>query len=77
MIEFGERLKKGELDTSNILTTYCIKDDPTVGVNIWQAKNQKCFEEVFALHKGYYKEVMEITQVTTPAEAMKLILENG
>ena len=75
MMELGQKLQSGELDTSNILMTYCIKDDPTVGLNIWQAESQESFEEVFAHHKKYYKDVIEIIQVVTPGEAMKLIIE--
>jgi hypothetical protein len=33
--ELGQKLQDGELDLSNILSTYCIKDDPSVGINIW------------------------------------------
>lgn len=74
MMELGQKLMNGELDTSNIIMTYCIKDDPTVGLNFWQAKNQKHFEEIFTPHKKYYKEI-EVIPVVTPAEAMKLIME--
>lgn len=76
MMELGQKLMSGELDTSNTIMTYCIKDDPTVGLSIWQAKDQKCFEEIFAPHKKYYKEVINVIPVIIPAEAMKLILEN-
>jgi hypothetical protein len=76
MMDFGQKLRSGELDTSQIIMTYCIKDDPTVGMSFWQAENQKSFENVFAEHRVFYKEIMEIIPVATPMDSMKLIIEN-
>ena len=76
MIELGQKLQSGELDTSLIIMTYCMKDDPAVGMAFWQADSQKHFEDVFAQHRVYYKEVIEITPVITPMESMKRIMEN-
>jgi hypothetical protein len=75
MIEFGQKLQSGELDTSHTIMTYCIKDDPTVGISFWQSDSQKSFEEVFAQHRRYYKEVIEIIPAITPIDAMKLLIE--
>jgi hypothetical protein len=76
MIELGQKLQNGELDTSLIMMTFCVKDDPTVGMSFWKANNQKDFEDVFSQFRKYYKEVIEITPVITPMDSMKLILEN-
>ena len=76
MMEFGQKLQNGDIDTSHTIMTYCIKDDPTVGLNFWHADSQQEFEEVFAQHRVYYKEVLEILPVITPMDAMKLIMEN-
>lgn len=76
MIEFGQKLQNGEIDTSLIIMTYCVKDDPTVGMSFWHAHSQRSFEDVFAQHRAYYKEVMEITPVITPMDSMKLIMDN-
>lgn len=75
MIELGQKLQSGELDTSQTILTYCIKDDPTVGMSFWQADNQKSFEDAFAQHREFYKEVLEIIPVITPMDSMKLILK--
>jgi hypothetical protein len=75
MMELGQKLQSSELDTSQIIMTYCIKDDPAVGMGFWQADNQKSFEEVFAQHRVFYKEVLEIIPVITPMDSMKLIME--
>ena len=76
MTEFGQKLQNGEVDTSHIIMTYCIKDDPEVGISFWHADNEHGFEKVFAQHKEYYKEILEVIPVITPVESMKLILES-
>jgi hypothetical protein len=76
MLEFGGKLQNGEIDTSLIIMTYCIKEDPTVGISFWKAENQKNFEEVFSQHTPYYKEILEIIPVISPTESMNAILEN-
>jgi len=75
MLEFGQKLQNGEIDTSHTIMTYCIKDDPTVGISFWHADSQKSFEEVFAQHSVYYQQVIEIIPVITPMESMKLIMD--
>ena len=75
MMEFGQKLQNGEIDTSHTLMTYCMKDDPTVGMSFWHADSLKNFEDVFAHHRVYYKEVIEVTPVVTPMDSMKLIME--
>lgn len=75
MMEFGQKLQSGEIDTSKTLMTYCLPEDPTVGISFWQADSQKSFDEVFAQHQPYYKEVIEVVPVITPMESMKLIME--
>lgn len=76
MTEFGEKLQNGEIDTSHTIMTYCIKDDPTVGMSFWHADSREMFEKVFAQHRVYYKEVIEIIPVITPMDSMKLLMEN-
>lgn len=77
MAEFGQKLKSGELDTSRTIMTFCAKDDPTVGMSFWYADSLKDFEKVFAGHKRYYKEIIEIVEVITPMDSMKLIMKNN
>jgi len=76
MIEFGQKLQNGEIDTSHTMMTYCIEDDPTVGLNFWHADSPADFENIFAQHRPYYKEIIETIRVITPMNAMKLIMEN-
>lgn len=76
MMELGQKLQSGELDTSQIIMTYCVKDDPSVGMSFWQAHSQKSFDEVFAQHRLFYKEVIQIIPIITPMDSMRLIMEN-
>ncbi len=74
LAEFGQKLQTGVLRTHPV-STYCLQADPAVGLNIWEAKDQEAFEKAFAPHREYYSAVMEITQVITPQEAQKILME--
>ena len=76
MMEFGQKLQSGEIDTNHTIMTYCVKDDPTVGLNFWHADTIEEFEKVLSQYRIYYKEIIETIQVITPMSAMKLIMEN-
>jgi len=76
MLEFGQKLQNGEIDTSHTMMTCCVKDDPTVGLNFWHADTLEEFEKVLAQYRPYYKEIIETIQAITPMNAMKMILEN-
>ena len=73
LAEFGQKLQSGELDTSQTKSTYCLKDDPSVGLNIWEAEDRKTFEQALVPHKTYYAEVMEVAEVIPPQEAKTLL----
>jgi hypothetical protein len=74
MLEFGQKLQKGELDRSCIKgETYCIKGDPSVGYSIWEARTKEEFEEKFDPWRQYYSSV-EVIEVIPPDEAMNLLL---
>ena len=71
--EFGARLQRGELDNSAVLHTYCLKDDPAVGLAVWQVEDTDELERKFAPWRPYYSEI-EVSEVVTPAEAQGLLL---
>jgi hypothetical protein len=74
MLEFGQKLQKGELDRSCIRgETYCLKSDPAVGYSIWESENNEAFELKFHPWRRYYQEA-EIKEVISPGEAMKLLM---
>jgi hypothetical protein len=76
MMEFGQKLQRGELDNSQTLFTYCLKDDPAVGLNIWKVDDQESFERAFSEHRPFYEEVLDIVPVVTASEAMHLLMQN-
>ena len=77
LAEFGQKLQSGELDTSSVKSsTYCIKDDPTVGLSIWEADDKADFDKKFEPHKKYYADVLEITPVIPAEESKKILMEH-
>ena len=63
MMEFGQKLQKGELDRSCIRgETYCLKDDPSIGYSIWEAETKEEFENKFHPWRQYYSNV-ELNEV--------------
>lgn len=71
--ELDRRLRDGSLDRSALRATYCHRDDPEVGLNIWQAQDAADFRRRFAPHRAYYRDVVEITPVVAPDEALALL----
>jgi hypothetical protein len=71
--ELGRRLADGSLDRSALRSTYCHAFDPEVGLNIWEADSPEEFRRVFAPHRAYYRDLIEVTPVITPAESMGLL----
>lgn len=73
LIEFGQKLREGELDKSCIKgETYCIKNDPSTGYSIWETKSMEEFEKKFNPWRKFY-ENSEAVEVISPNEAMKLL----
>jgi hypothetical protein len=75
LAELGQKLQNGELDLSLTKSTYCLQDDPSVGLNIWEADSLEDLEQRLAPHKVYYAEVSDVTPVILPTEAQKLLME--
>jgi hypothetical protein len=71
---FGAALQRRELDSSAILHTFCLKDDPAVGLAVWEVANAGELERKLGPWRQYYSEV-EVSEVVTPAEAQRLLLE--
>lgn len=74
LAELSRKLQSGEFD-AHPQSTYCLKDDPSVGLNIWEAENLEDFERKFAPHRAYYAEVSEVTPVITATEAAQILME--
>jgi hypothetical protein len=74
LAELGQKIQSGGFEF-HPRSTYCLKDDPSVGLNIWEAEDGEDFERKFAPQREYYAEVYEITPVITAIEAQKLLME--
>ncbi len=74
MMEFGNKLQNGEL-TSHTLNVYCLKDDPSVGLAIWQAESLEDFEAKFEPHREFYQEVMVVEPVIEASESQKILMQ--
>jgi hypothetical protein len=71
---FGAQLQRGALDRSAIRgETWCLADDPAVGVSVWEAADRAAFEAVFAAWRHYYSET-EVRALITPSEALGRLL---
>lgn len=71
--EFTTALAGGELDSSCIKgETYCLKEEPAAGYNIWEAATREEFESK-AHSWRVYCDRFEVTEVITPDEAMGLL----
>ena len=73
LAEFGQKLQAGAF-SAHPLSTYCLKDDPSIGLNIWEAESREAFEKAFAPQREYYSAVMEVTPVITPQEAQRILM---
>jgi hypothetical protein len=72
MAEFGRTLQSGQLDRSAIRGTYCLREDPAVGIGIWDVADEAELEKKLTPWREYY-ESAEVQQVITPNEAMVLL----
>ena len=73
MKELGERMQNGGFEAHPKMT-YCLKDDPSVGLNLWEAESREDFERKFAPHREFYAEVFEVTPVITAVEAQQELM---
>lgn len=73
LTELGQKIQSGEFD-AHPKSTYCVKDDLAVGLNIWEADDLIDFESKFAPHREFYTDVYEVTPIVTANEAQKLLV---
>lgn len=74
LAELGRKIQSGGFST-HPTSTYCLKDDPSVGLNIWEAADREDFERKFAPHREYYVAVYEVTPIIMAAEAQQLLVK--
>ena len=72
--ELGRKLASGELDTTPLRHTVCQQNDPAVGMSVWEARDERHFQELFAPFREYYAEILELEPVTTAREAQQALM---
>jgi hypothetical protein len=75
LAEYGQKLQSGAIGT-HPLSTYCLADEPTIGLNIWEAEDRESLEEAFAPH-GEYSQVLEIVPVVTAQAAQRILMKRA
>jgi hypothetical protein len=74
LAEFGQALQERRLDNSSIRATYCLRDDPAVGLGIWEVADEQELLRKLDPWRAFYSDV-EVAGLVTPAEAQQLLLE--
>lgn len=72
--ELGRKLASGELGPSPVKWTFCLEDDPAVGVTLWEVEDLAAFQARFEKLRPYYAELIEVRPVLTAQEAMKRLV---
>ena len=70
---FAQELQNGTIKT-HAESSFCLKSDPSVGLNIWKADSRSDLDDKLSAHKRFYKEVIEISEVITPQESFKMLI---
>jgi hypothetical protein len=70
---FAQELQSGKIKT-HAESSFCLKGDPSVGLNIWKADSRSDLEEKLSEHSKFYKEIIEICEVITPQESFKMLI---
>jgi hypothetical protein len=70
---FALELQSGAIKT-HAESSFCLKSDPSVGLNIWKAESRYDLDDKLSTHRRFYKEVIEISEVITPQESFKMLI---
>jgi hypothetical protein len=76
LLSFAQELQSGKIST-HAESSFCLKSDPSVGLNIWRADSISDLHEKLQQHKKFYKEIIEISEVITPQESFKLLMDEA
>jgi hypothetical protein len=71
---FARELQSGAIKT-HADSSFCLKDDPSVGLNIWSADSIDDLHSKLLPHKKFYKEIMEISEIITPQESFAILMQ--
>ncbi|MGC4120080.1 MAG: hypothetical protein QM765_36970 [Myxococcales bacterium] len=72
--ELGKKLATKELDRSSIRATYCLEEDPAVGISIWEAEDRQDLDRKLAPFLPFYEQVREVLPVVSAEEAQRRLI---
>ncbi|MFZ0454794.1 MAG: hypothetical protein WCE54_11675 [Ignavibacteriaceae bacterium] len=73
--EFGQKLSNNELNRSHVRAAFCLKENPEIGLNIWEAESRAELEKILITYKPYFSQVIEIKELITPQESFAFLIQ--
>ena len=77
LTEFGQKLFKNELQRNHVKFSFCLKNDPEIGLNIWEAENRAELEKILLTYKPYFSEIIEIKELISPQESFTILMKEA
>lgn len=72
--EFGQKLSNNEMNGSHVRAAFCLKEDPSIGLNIWEAESRADLEKILITYRPYFSEIIEIKELITPQESFVFLM---
>lgn len=73
--EFGQKLSDNELQRNHVKFSFCLKNHPEIGLNIWEADSRAELEKILLTYKPYFSEIIEIKELITPQESFAFLIQ--
>lgn len=70
---FAQELQSGAIN-AHAESTFCLKSDPCIGLNIWKANSKSDLDDKLSEHKRFYKEIIEISEIISPHESFEMLM---
>ena len=77
LTEFGQKLFNNELQRNHVKFSFCLKNDPEIGLNIWEAENRAELEKILLTYKPYFSEIIEIKELISPQESFTILMKEA
>ena len=75
--EFGQKLFNNELQRNHVKFSFCLKNNPAIGLNIWEAESRAELEKILLTYKPYFSEIIEIKELITPRESFEFLMKEA
>ncbi len=73
--EFGQKLFNNELHRNHVKFSFCLKNHPEIGLNIWEAESRAELEKILLTYKPYFSEIIEIKDLITPQDSFAFLMK--